>query len=443
MRKSKLITLAVILALVMPLAAWATGQDSGSDVVKGDLSWYVYGWNPAEVTVYNAQAESFMAKNPDINIEVVPVPDDWSGKINTMIASGNAPDVWFGGPNPDSEKTMYDFTDYVNSIDIDYSVYQFPGLAEAALVYPLDGGIYGLPTGSVQFGTLAYSVKLMKDNGLQEPSEPYPRQLSIDDFLEYARKIKKDLDGDGQTDIYGSGYLYYGWIVAGKGSGWFPDAYYEQWDENTTWTQPAVLEAMQFISDGHHKEGYALPFLTENLDQWFVQDKVGFHTDHGGYRWPVFNEVPTFDWDICSLPVQKEFIPLTYEAGMGVTNAVSKDTKYPDAAWEFIKYQAWDMEYHTHAMDLGLSGPLKASVKKFIEESEKPKHIAYTVEATGAVTTSAPEDPTKVVTWNCWGPLWNEQDAFYAGDESAEDFVERMQVLWAEIIIEGKELAKE
>jgi multiple sugar transport system substrate-binding protein len=439
MRKTKLITLVVIMALIMPLAAWATGQASTGGAVKGDLSWYVYGWNPQEVTVYTAQAEAFMAKNPNINIEVVPVPDGWSAKINTMIASGNPPDVWFGGPNPDSEKTMYDFTDYVNAAKIDYSIYQYPDLAKSALVYPLDGKIYGLPTGGAQFGTLAYSVKLMKDNGLQEPSEPYPRQLTIDDFLSYARKIKKDLDGDGQTDIYGSGYLYYGWIVGG----WFPGAQLEQWDENTTWKSPEVLEAFKFIWDGQHKEKYALPFLTENLDQWFVQDKVGFHTDHGGYRWPVFNEAPTFDWDICSLPIDKNYLPRISETSMGVTNAVSKDTKYPDAAWEFIKFQAWDMDFHAQQALLGSPGPLKASVKSFIENTAKPKHIRYHVEATGPVEVPKPGDPTKVVTWDLYGPLWNEQDAFYAGDETAEDFVKRMQVLWKEIIIEGKELAKE
>jgi multiple sugar transport system substrate-binding protein len=383
-----------------------------------------------------------MAKNPNIEIEVVPVPDEWSAKINTMIASGNPPDIWFGGPNPDSEKTMYDWTDYVNDTDIDWSVYQYPDLAKASLVYWLDGNIYGLPATSVQFGTVAYSVKLMNDNGLPEPSEPYPRQLTIADFEEYAKKITKDLDGDGENDIYGSGYLYYGWIVAGKGSGWFPEAYFDDWDEKTTWTQPAVLEAMQFIWDGHHKHKYALPFPGgPPIDQWFVQDKVGFHTDHGGYRWPEFKKVPGFEWDIASLPIKTP--PRIEEASMGVTNAVSKDVKNPDAAWEFIKYQAWDLDYHIHQMDLGHPGPLKTSVEKFVEESDGPAHIRYVVEATGPVEPSKPGDPNKVVTWNLWGPLWEEQDAFYTGEETAEDFVARMHELWAQIIIEGKEMAKE
>lgn len=424
----KTIVLMVALSLVTALAAWGSGQNSTE---KATLSWYVYGWNQQEVDVYKAQAAAFMKAFPNITIETVPVPDGWSAKINSMIAAGTPPDVWFGSPQDNNaSKIFLQLDDYIKRDKIDWNIYTYPDLMKKGTYFYLDNHQYGLPSQSPTFGTMAYSVKLMKDNGLQEPSEKYPRQLTTDEFVDYATKIKKS-DAAGNTTIYGSDYLYYGWMVS-----WF-DVNLDSWDPN--WTSPEVIEMFNFIYDGHFVKKYALDLLNENHVQWFVQNKCGMLTDHGAYLWPEFMKVSGFDWDICSMPVKK--LPRKFEVGPSNTQGISKITKYPEAAWQFIKWQSTSKEFMQIGSALGWVGATKANQKWFVESTKIPKHIGYHVTALGPTTEPAAGDPNKVVTWDGWGPLWQEKDAFYSGQISVKDFCTKMQGIWVQLAKEGKEKA--
>jgi ABC-type glycerol-3-phosphate transport system substrate-binding protein len=46
-----------------------------------------------DAQVYQKRIDLFMAKNPDIKIELVYIPSDYSQKVQTMIAGGTAPDI--------------------------------------------------------------------------------------------------------------------------------------------------------------------------------------------------------------------------------------------------------------------------------------------------------------------------------------------------------------
>ena len=43
--------------------------------------------------VYQQRLDLFMAKNPDIKVELVYIPSDYSQKVQTMIAGGESPDI--------------------------------------------------------------------------------------------------------------------------------------------------------------------------------------------------------------------------------------------------------------------------------------------------------------------------------------------------------------
>jgi multiple sugar transport system substrate-binding protein len=385
-----------------------------------------------------------MAKHPNIEIEMVPVPENITGKIQTMTAAGTPPDMAMsaGVNEEDYAKVLYDFTDYVKNEDIDWDIYQYPEIAKAALVSPFDGKIYGLPTGSPMAGSgmMPYNVTLMKENGLQEPSEPFPRRMTISEFIDYNRKIKKDLDGDGETDIYGSGWLYFGHVF-----GWFPGSIDDEdhWNEETTWTKRKTVEAFEFMELGHITEKWALP-MDLNAIQWFVQDKVGFKTNYGGYMWPEFRKIETLNWDICPPPLDDAAKPedLPQYVSYGRTVAVFKATKYPDAAWEWIKFEAWDFDYHQANFALGQCGPTKVSQAAYIETMpEIPKHKAYLYTPLGPVLPPPPRDLSRVRTWDIDYPLWDEKELFYYGEMNAEEFVAHVHKMAAQIIKEGKEQA--
>ena len=46
-----------------------------------------------DIQVYQERLNLFTAKNPDIKVELLYIPSDYSQKVQTMIAGGTAPDV--------------------------------------------------------------------------------------------------------------------------------------------------------------------------------------------------------------------------------------------------------------------------------------------------------------------------------------------------------------
>ena len=46
-----------------------------------------------DTQVYQERVNMFMEKNPDIKVELLYIPSDYSQKVQTMIAGGTAPDV--------------------------------------------------------------------------------------------------------------------------------------------------------------------------------------------------------------------------------------------------------------------------------------------------------------------------------------------------------------
>ena len=113
----------------------------------------------------------------------------------------------------------------------------------------LDGKLLGMPMGA-HTRLCVYNKEMFRQVGL-DPEQP-PRDLQ--ELVEYARKLTRDLDGDGKTDVWGLG-MYFGPSRANFEISFSPLLWHfggRAWDEESkqaTFASEAGVHAVEFLRD--------------------------------------------------------------------------------------------------------------------------------------------------------------------------------------------------
>lgn len=154
--------------------------------------------------------DGFMTAYPNITLVIDEAPwGDFTKKITTQIAGGNAPDIWF---QENAAVLGYgamgaaeDLTPYIER-DLNTEDYS------SALFSAKDGDkVWGVPHGGNPIA-LAYNKDLFDAADVSYPTDSW----TYDDMISAAKALTKDDNGDGKTDVYG--------LITGFGitDGWFP-----------------------------------------------------------------------------------------------------------------------------------------------------------------------------------------------------------------------------
>lgn len=154
--------------------------------------------------------EGFKTAYPNITLVIDEAPwGDFTKKITTQIAGGNAPDIWF---QENAAVLGYgamgaaeDLTPFI-ARDLNTEEYS------SALFSAKDGDkVWGAPHGGNPIA-LAYNKDLFDAAGVPYPTDSW----TYDDMINAAKTLTKDNNGDGKTDVYG--------LITGFGitDGWFP-----------------------------------------------------------------------------------------------------------------------------------------------------------------------------------------------------------------------------
>ena len=200
----------------------------------------------------DAQMAGFYEMYPWITLETLPLmPGDIGPKILTAVAGGKPPDLAMVSQSdflhlarsgalldlmPLAEADGWDWKSYYNQALLEY--------------YVVDGKFYGIQDTLDPHG-LVYNTDIFDAAGMDYPDETW----TWDDMIEAAQALTLDLDGDGTIDQWGfvnETYDYWPWIRAAGGKP-FSDDYAE-----CNWTDPAVVEALQFMADLRHQDGYGV-----------------------------------------------------------------------------------------------------------------------------------------------------------------------------------------
>lgn len=232
--------------------------------------------------------------------------------------------------------------------------------------------ILGIPTGA-HTRAVAYNRKMFEKVGLNPDQPPG----NLDETVEFAKKLTRDVNGDGKNDIWGLG-MYYGpsratielyfaplvWHYGGK-----------LWDPETkraTFADKAGVEAAQFARDiiythkitpkwsvsGTYDDVIFRNFLDEKLAMAWGWGSywISALEDHGwikGLFPPTADGKPTVA-DIALTPTEPQ---------AQFTNAwfvsIYKLSQHKDAAWKFVEFML-QPEYLVDYPDAGL--PARASL---------------------------------------------------------------------------------
>ena len=204
--KKKVLSMLLCVAMLAGISGCASQSEKTEEGTTGEtveLQFLHTAWVPAQLEILEQAIADFQEQNPDIKI--VETRSSWTdapGQIMTSIVSGEAPDLIMCNTSMLAEYrgigALADLTDLVPSELID----SFLPSAKA-MITTEDGKVDGLPQEGCNWA-LFYRKDLFEKAGL-DPEKP-PK--TWDEFLECAKALTKDTDGDGKIDQYG-----YGWPV--------------------------------------------------------------------------------------------------------------------------------------------------------------------------------------------------------------------------------------
>lgn len=276
----------------------------------------------------------FERTHPHIKINTIHVPLNYEDKLQTMIAGGSAPDVFWLDPT----SQMPSYAERGALLELDEFMEQdaefqqnLNNYYEMALKSGIfQGKTYGLPW-IYNPEALFYNKNLFSEAGLDLPNENF----DLDDLVEAAQKIAKDITGDGRIDQYGYAGGDWSAFVWRFGGEIFDN---DESPTKCTLDQPESIAALQFNQDLVYKYKVApTPAASKALpnEDLFMTNKLGMLAA-GGWVIPKFNEIKAFDWGSTNMPKGKKQVSRAW----ATLTVASSTTKHPKEAWEFIKFYA-------------------------------------------------------------------------------------------------------
>jgi multiple sugar transport system substrate-binding protein len=304
-------------AILLSLCLLLSGCGGGG---KNEVSFMVFG-DPAELAAYQKLVAAFEARYPEIQVALrhVASQGDYQSQLVTAFSAGAEPDVMLlnyrrflqfaarGGLEPVG--AYLDHSQALHAADF------YPQALEA---FQWDGETWCVPQ-NISSLVVYYNRGLFDAIGLPYPAEGW----TWDDFLQTAKALTLELDGDGLTDQYGAGVspelfrlapfiwqngadLVDGTAVSrgtpspsqgeGQGEGTEPT--------RLTLDSPAALDAFQWFVDlqvSQHVVPDAPAEQAESSENRFMNGRMAmfFNSRRGT---PTYRTVAGLDWDVAGLP---------------------------------------------------------------------------------------------------------------------------------------------
>lgn len=299
-----------------------------------DISFMVFG-DPAELAAYEALVEAFEESNTEISISLQHVPSqgDYRQRLAAGFSGGEPPDIMlinyrrFG--TFASQGGLVPLTDYLENSEVISAKEFFPVALES---FQWNGELWCIPQ-NISSLVVYYNRDLFDEAGI-----PYPEaDWRWSDFLETARLLTSDNDGDDRPDFYGVGITPSVFRLAPfiwQNGGRLVD------DRNNptrlTLDETASLDAFQWFVDLQEKEQVAPDAAAEAAEgsqSRFLNGTMGMilNSRRGV---PTYRTIDTFEWDVAPLPQGRRPAGILHSDGFCMASA----TENKNAAWKFIEF---------------------------------------------------------------------------------------------------------
>ncbi len=229
--------------------------------------------------------------------------------------------------------------DYIASDNFDTSVY-VPALFD--MLGEINGVTYMLPFYNYTMG-LVYRTDIFEDPDLQaeyeaEFGKPLEVPTSLEDYVQTAKFLTRDTDGDGEVDQYGvamqlarfPSYAEYTHLLFGQ-DGWYYD---EDW--NAAVNDEKGINAINSLVDLYQNA------TTEAATGYFFNEQIEFFKQGNAAMIITYSVIPPLIDDPEQSKIAGNIDLAVTPGGHGMQGgwgwAIPRSAPNQDAAWEFLKW---------------------------------------------------------------------------------------------------------
>lgn len=355
----RLSAMTMVGAMVVACAPAATAPTGGAEAPAASqdeaitLTIFDFG-GEADQKVYADAHARFKETHPNVTIvdNFTPVStwSEYSNKIVTQVAGGQAPDIINiaieGARLLVSKDLLIPLDDILSG---DSASAELTDDVHPALIAPfnIDGQTWYIPH-SWNNMVIHYNTKIFADAGLEPPKADW----TWNDFLETAKTLTT---GEGDNKVFGFGIPYFNfgltpWLLTNS-----------TYQLNDDWTQsnlddPKVVESVQFVHDLVHVHQVSPAVEGTDTTNLFVSGRLAMS---GWGHWPIqgFLANDFKDFDVQYWPSNTASTSVFGVGGWGI----SKETPHADLAWELIKELTSKQTIQATA-DVGVAIPARRSV---------------------------------------------------------------------------------
>jgi len=339
---------------------------------KAELRMMMWG-APEELAIWKQIVADFQANNPEItvNVEVSEWEAYWT-KLKTLLAAGTPPDIFaIDAPYYLDYQTRGVLLNLQPYLDAEPNLLAdvYPQTLKA---YQTPEGYFGLPR-DFQTIVVFYNKDMFDAAGVPYPSPDW----TYDDFRATAKALTLDKDKDGVVDQYGYAT--------------------DLWDMELFWSEVIWAFGGDIISPDHTQTLIGSPEARKAwrfiYDMMFVDKSMPDTTTAAQYGGDLFQAgkaamttighwaVPGYaeaglNFDVVQMPAGPAGRATSVNSAGFV---IAKNTKYPDAAWKFLKFVI-STPAQTRLAELGFACPVLKSVAEspaFLDQPIKINHKVF------------------------------------------------------------------
>lgn len=329
--------------------------------------------DPAEYRAYQELVDAFHASQPEVRIELTHIPSaaDYRTRLATEYAAGNPPDVTLMNyrryANFAAKGVLEPLGDYLDRSEVIAPADFYPITLQA---FTWQNRLICIPQ-NISSLVVYYNRAMFDRAGLPYPSDDW----DWDDFLQIAKTLTQDHDGDGRIDQYGLGVEASLFRLAPfVWQNLAPLVDDTVSPTRLTLTRPPALAALQWFVDLRQKHGVVPDRIEEAAQDSETRFIAGVTAMYLNSRrgTPTYREISGFTWDIAPLPRGKTRADILHSDAY----CMSATTSNKEAAWQFIEF-ANSFEGQSIIVRSGRTVPSLVKVAEsdaFLESGMAPQH---------------------------------------------------------------------
>lgn len=340
----------------------------------GRVSFMVFG-DPAEKAAYERLVAAFEQRHPQIDLSLLHVPGqgDYRQRLAADFAAGTPPDVMLLNYR---RYGAYAAKGALEPLDSYLAASTLVGkedfYAETLAPFSWQGQLMCIPQ-NLSSLVVYYNKALFDATGLAYPRDDW----TWDDFLQAAKALTQDTNGDGRTDRYGVGIepsLIRLAPFVWQNGGTLVDQ--QEAPTRLTLDTPAAREAVQWFVDlqvRHRVVPDAVQESAEDSESRFQHGRTAMWFD-SRRAVPTLRGLTGLEWDVAPLPRGRERAGILHTDGY----CLAAKTQQKRAAWTFIEF-ANSAEGQRLVVASGRTVPSRKAVAQspaFLEPTARPQRSA-------------------------------------------------------------------